>query len=110
MTLTLVAALMTLDRVGPMSASELAACEQIQPPSMTKILAALEADGLLTRVPHPTDRRQAVVTITEAGRDLIARERNARTAWLSTRLDLLDRADRAVLQEAIPVLERLATL
>ncbi len=109
-TLTLVATLMTLERLGEMSATELAACERIQPPSMTSILAKLEAGGLVTRSPHPSDRRQAVVRITDAGRDLIARERNARTAWLSTRLELLDPSERAVLQHSIAVLERLATL
>lgn len=109
-TLTLVATLMTLERLGEMSATELAACERIQPPSMTSILAKLEAGGLVTRSPHPSDRRQAVVAITDAGRDLIARERNARTAWLSTRLELLDRSERAVLQQSLAVLERLATL
>lgn len=109
-TLTLVATLMTLDRLGPMSATELAACERIQPPSMTKILAKLEDAGLVNRTPHATDRRQSVVSVTEAARELIARERGARTAWLSTRLDMLEPAEREVLRSAVPVLDKLATL
>ena len=110
LTLTLVAALMTLDRVGPMSATELAAHERIQPPSMTKILGKLEADGLVLRTPHSSDRRQSVLTVTDAGRELIARERGARTAWLSTRLGMLEPAELDILRRVIPVLERLATL
>ena len=109
-TLTLLAAMMTLDKRGPMSPTELAACERIQPPSMTKILAKLERGGLVRRSAHASDRRQAVVTLTDAGRELIERERSARTAWLSTRLEMLDPAERAVLAQAAPILEKLATL
>ena len=50
-----------------MSAGELAACERVQPPSMTKVLASLEERGLVRRDAHPSDRRQAIIAITDAG-------------------------------------------
>ena len=44
-TLTQLSAMATLQKKGAMSAGELAACEQVQPPSMTKVLASLEEQG-----------------------------------------------------------------
>lgn len=108
-TLTLLSAMMTLDNKGPMGPGELAACERVQPPSMTNILAKLEQRGLVSRTPHATDRRQVVVSITDIGRDLIARERRARDAWLSTRLATLTDDERSRLRAVAPILDRLVT-
>jgi DNA-binding MarR family transcriptional regulator len=102
------AALRTLERHGPMTASELAAHEKVQPPSMTRIVAALEAHGYLSRTPDPIDRRQVVVTASPAGRLLLAEDRRRKDAWLSRRLHALDLDDLAVLAAAVPVLEKLS--
>lgn len=109
-TLTLLAALMTLANRGPMSPGELAGHERVQPPSMTTILAKLEAKGLVSRSPHPQDGRQVVVAATDAGRAFIAKERQARDAWLSTRLARLSEDERRQLREIQPLLDRLAAL
>lgn len=109
-TLTLLAALMTLDKCGPMSPGELAGHERVQPPSMTKILAKLEDKGLVERAPHATDRRQVVVTVTDAGRALLANERRERDAWLSTRLAMITPAERELLARVAPLLDTLAAL
>lgn len=109
-TLTLLSALMTLAAKGPMSPGELAGCERVTPPSMTTIVAKLEAKGLVSRAPHPSDGRQVVVAVTDAGRDFIAQERQARNAWLSTRLAQLTDDERALLREVQPLLDRLAAL
>ncbi len=102
-------ALATVGKCGPMSAGELATIERIQPPSMTKILAALEADGWVQRAPHPDDRRQSIVTITPAGRELLQAETRARDEWLATRLlDFTDEELR-VLGEAVTVIDRLGS-
>src|SRR3954462_6336156 len=61
------AALRSLDLRGPMSPSELAQHERVQPPSMTKIVARLEELGYAARAPHPQDGRQVIVTISAAG-------------------------------------------
>jgi DNA-binding MarR family transcriptional regulator len=109
-TLTLLAALMTLEKYGPMSPGELAAHERVQPPSMTKILAKLEEKGLVQRTPHATDRRQVVVAATPAGTTLLAKERQERDAWLSTRLAMITPAERELLARVAPLLDRLGAL
>src|SRR3954454_12843016 len=102
------AALRTLERHGSMTASELAAHEKVQPPSMTRIVSSLESHGYLTRTPNPIDRRQVVVTASAAGKALLAEDRRRKDAWLSQRLRALDADDRAVLAAAVPVLEKLS--
>jgi DNA-binding MarR family transcriptional regulator len=109
-TLTQLSVLGTLHRRGPMSAGELAAYERVQPPSMTKVIASLEARGLLRRDVHPIDRRQAVIAITAAGVQLLDDERRSRDAWLTRRLAALTPDERAIVRAAIPVLDKLADL
>jgi DNA-binding MarR family transcriptional regulator len=107
-TLTQLSAMGTLRKSGPMSAGELAACERVQPPSMTKVLANLEERGLVRREVHPTDRRQAVIQITPAGEELLDSERRSRDAWLTKQLATLSAEDRALVQRVIPIMEKLA--
>jgi len=101
-------ALGTLARQGSLTPGELADLEQVSPPSMTRVIAALEAKELITRTPHATDRRQHVLDLTPAARDLIAADRARRDAWLTCRLRDLDEHDREILLDAIPVLQKLA--
>src|SRR3989442_11091268 len=61
-------ALTSLDLAGALTPRELADAERVQPPTMTKIIAKLEERGLTQRTPHPTDRRQVILSATEAGR------------------------------------------
>jgi len=107
-TLTHLAALSTLQRNGPMSPGELAAHERVQPPSMTRVVVALENMGLVTRTPHPTDRRQVIIDLTQAAEDLLSAEARAREAWLSSRLQELTAEERAVLRESAEIMEKLA--
>jgi DNA-binding MarR family transcriptional regulator len=100
----------TLQKKGPMSAGDLAAHERVQPPSMTKVLASLEEKRLVTREAHPTDKRQAIIVLTNAGADLLESERRQRDAWLSQRLAQLTPDERAALRAVIPVLDKLAEL
>jgi DNA-binding MarR family transcriptional regulator len=109
-TLTQLSAMATLSKKGPMSAGELAAFERVQPPSMTKVLASLEDKGLVRRDAHPTDRRQAIIVLTDAGARLLESERRQRDAWLSQRLARLTPDERARLRDVIPVLDKLAEL
>jgi DNA-binding MarR family transcriptional regulator len=107
-TLTQISAMGTLYKRGPMSAGELAACERVQPPSMTKVLAHLEERGLVQRTAHPSDKRQAIISVTQAGIDLLESERRSRNAWLSQRLAGLSPDERALLRNVVPVLDKLA--
>jgi DNA-binding MarR family transcriptional regulator len=107
-TLTHLAALSTLKRNGPMSPGELAAQERVQPPSMTRVVVALEGMGLVTRTPHPTDGRQVIIGLTPAAEELLTEAARAREAWLSGRLQELTAEERAVLREAAEIMEKLA--
>src|SRR5437764_14684650 len=89
------AALRTLDRHGPMTPSELAAHEKVQPPSMTRIIAKLDEHGYVARTPDPTDGRQVVVSGTAAGRALLAVGRRREERWVSLGLTARASADRA---------------
>lgn len=108
LTLTQLGALATLERHGPLTPGELAAHERVQPPSMTRVVAALEAAALVTRAPHATDGRQVVLQVSEAGSALLAEDRRRRDAWLAQQLHGLAADDLAVLRQAVAVLDRLA--
>ncbi len=108
--LTQLSAMSTLHKRGSMSAGELASCERVQPPSMTKVLSNLEERGLVRRDAHPGDRRQAIIAITEAGIALLDSERRSRDTWLSLRLAQLTPDERALLRSVVPVLDKLAAL
>ena len=102
------AALATLEKHGAMSPGELAGHERVQPPSMTRVIAALEEWQLVTRAAHASDRRQVVLTVTPAGRVLVAKARRRRDAWLARRLNELTPQERATLRAAAPILEKLS--
>ena len=106
-TLTQLAAMSTLDFRGPLTPGELAAHEKVQPPSMTRVLTALEERGLVARRPHPTDGRQVIVELTAAGKELCKDEVRMREAWLSRRVAELSPEDREVLRKAVEVINRL---
>ncbi len=107
LTLTQVSALATLAREGPLSPSELAAHEQVQPPSMTRVLAALEERGLIGRTRHASDGRQHVVTLTKNAHDLLREDRRRREAWLAQRLAQLSAEERDMLRRAVPIIDRI---
>jgi DNA-binding MarR family transcriptional regulator len=108
-TLTHLAALSTLKRHGAMSPGELAGHERVQPPSMTRVVVALEGMGLVTRSPHPTDGRQVVIDLTPAAEELLTAEARAREAWLTGMLERLSVEERAVLSEAAVIMDKLAS-
>jgi DNA-binding MarR family transcriptional regulator len=108
-TLTQLSAMASLHRHGPMSPGELAARERVQPPSMTRVIAALVERGFVDRSPHPTDGRQTVVALTDAGRDYVDAEVTARERWLDARLGELSTDERDVLWRAADIIDRIAS-
>jgi DNA-binding MarR family transcriptional regulator len=108
-TLTHLAALSTLKQHGPMSPGELAGHERVQPPSMTRVVVALEGMGLVTRTPHPTDGRQVIIGLTAAADELLAAEAHAREAWLTGHLQQLSPEERTVLREAAVIMDKLVS-
>jgi DNA-binding MarR family transcriptional regulator len=101
------AALATIDRHGPLTPSELAMRERIQRPTVTRIVSRLEERGLVQRTRDPQDGRSSLVALTPAGRELLARGRTRKDAYLALRLRELDGEERATLQRAAAILERL---
>jgi DNA-binding MarR family transcriptional regulator len=93
---------------GPLTPRELADRERVQPPSMTRTLALLEQLELVVRTDHPSDGRQVLVSLSEAGRVVVHETRRRRDAWLALRLAELDPAERDLLARASVVLARLA--
>jgi DNA-binding MarR family transcriptional regulator len=99
-----------LFRNGDLTVGELAAHERIQPPSMTRIVSALEEGGYVVRRAHATDGRQVVVELSEQGRTTLLADRARRDAWLARRMrDDLTADERDTLRRAAPLLERLAS-
>lgn len=102
------AVLWALHRLGDMTVGALAAREQVRPPSMTRTVNCLADTGLVERQPHPTDGRQVVVRLTEEGRAVVHADATRRDRWLSRRLEELTPAERDVLRQAAPILQRIA--
>jgi DNA-binding MarR family transcriptional regulator len=97
---TLLSALSTVEREGPMTIGDLGAAEHVQPPTLV-------GAGLLERWTDPADRRVSWVRATPAGARLIARSRSRKDAYLARRLRRLGPRELAVLEEAAGILERL---
>lgn len=106
-TLTQLSAMATLKREGGMTPGALAASEKVQPPSMTRVIAALTAAGLAERTSHPTDGRQVIVALSAAGAELLADERGAREAWMAERLRSLTPDQLRVLGDAVAILNEI---
>ena len=107
--LTSLSVLSRLYRLGPAGPSALAAAENVQPQSMTRALATLAERGLVAREPHPTDGRQTVVSITEAGRAVLEEDRSRRDAWLAAMIaERLTPVEREFLRASAALLEVLA--
>jgi DNA-binding MarR family transcriptional regulator len=106
-TSTLLAALSTIERHGTMTAGSLAAHEQIQKPTCTRVLADLQALGLIERIADPLDGRVAWVSTTPMARKLLHRVRLRRNVYLAKRMKRLPPEDLAVLERAATILDGL---
>jgi DNA-binding MarR family transcriptional regulator len=101
------AALATIARHGPLTPSELATRERVQRPTVTRVLARLEEAGLIDRAADPADGRSSLVSVSPAGHALIDAMRTRKDAFLARRLERLGPDDRATLDRAAELLERM---
>ncbi|GAA2512629.1 MarR family winged helix-turn-helix transcriptional regulator [Streptomyces longisporus] len=97
-----------LHRHGSATPGEVAAAEHQRPQSLTRVFAELQAEGLIAREPDTVDRRQSVLSLTEAGRQALERDMADRDAWLSVALASLSPTERGLLELAAALMERLA--
>ena len=108
LTLTQLSVLGTLARYGALPIGEIAAHENVKPPSMTRTVAYLEELGLVTRRPSATDGRQVVVELTTEAERVLDADRRRRDAWLAQRLAALTPEQRSQLRAVAPLLDELA--
>jgi DNA-binding MarR family transcriptional regulator len=107
LTLSQWSALVAVESAGRMRIGDLAAHEHVSAPTATRLVASLELEGLLQREVDDDDRRAAVVSLAEPGRQALAEIRRKRTAALAARLAALSPADLDRLIDALPLLEEL---
>jgi len=100
-------ALSVIVRGGRMTLSQLAEAERVRPPTITRVCDSLEDKGLATRVPSEDDRRVAFVEPTPEGRALVETIRRRRDLYLANRLQTFSADERALLEQAAGLLERL---
>ena len=93
---------------GPITIGALAAAEQVRAPTMSRLVAALEVQGLVRRVSDRTDHRIVRVEATARGRALLQAGRRRRVGVLTGDIRELSAAERRALTTAIPLFERLA--
>jgi DNA-binding MarR family transcriptional regulator len=101
-------ALSHLLRNSPATASEVAAADHQQPQSLTRVLAELERDRLITRTRDEHDRRQSLLAITEAGRQALRSDMTQRDDWLASALTSLTETERELLRLAARLMDRIA--
>ncbi|MCU1666469.1 MAG: regulatory protein MarR [Pseudonocardia sp.] len=100
-------ALATVEQHGPLRLSELARREAVTAPTMSRVLAALDDQGLVIRTPDPSDARGVRIVLSEEGAVRLAEVRSHRTALVARRLARLDADQRQILEAAMPALEAL---
>ena len=91
---------------GPMTLGQLAAAEQVRPPTMTRIVTGLEESGLATRVIDTGDARKVRICATAKGAALLKRGRRLRVELLARRLDKLDSKELATLENGVELIQR----
>ncbi|MFG3203541.1 MarR family winged helix-turn-helix transcriptional regulator [Streptomyces sp. NPDC048192] len=107
-TLSGVSVLARLSRTGPDSPGALAERERVRPQAMASTLAGLEQRGLVRRTPDTADGRRAIVSITDEGRTMLEQRRSESVGRLAHALDEFTPQERQTLQDALPLLDRLA--
>jgi DNA-binding MarR family transcriptional regulator len=104
---SMLSALSAAERQGSLTMRDLCQAEQVQPPTMTRIVAALVEAGLVEREADPIDGRVARVTVTPEGRRLLERSRQRKEAYLAKALGSLEQDELRTLEDATGILEHL---
>jgi DNA-binding MarR family transcriptional regulator len=103
----MLSALSSAERQGSLTMRDLCHAEQVQPPTMTRIVAALVEAGLVVREQDPADGRVTWVRVTTEGRRLLERSRRRKEAFLAKSLRSLEPEELRTLEVAAEILERL---
>lgn len=103
-------ALATIFRSGPIRPGDLAQREFVSAPTMTRTLRDLESLGLVSRRPDARDGRSILISVTAEGEHEVLRARSTRAELLAELLEQLEPDQVATLRDALPAIERLATI
>jgi DNA-binding MarR family transcriptional regulator len=90
---------------GPITLGDLAAAEQVRPPTMTRIVNALEEQGLVLKKQDANDRRSTLLSATPAGKRLLMKGRSRRVHALGKQIAALSHRQRTALQEGVEILK-----
>lgn len=91
---------------GPVTLGDLAAAEQVRPPTMTRIVDALVQQDLVVKKKNAQDARSTLIEATAAGKKLLMQGRERRVRALAARIEALTREDRVLLQRAAEILRK----
>jgi DNA-binding MarR family transcriptional regulator len=94
---------------GPISLNDLAKAEQVRPPTMSRIVDALEEEGLARRKVNPADRRGVVIEATEKGKQILHAGRRRRVHFLAKHLSSLSAHDLSLIGSAITAIQKALT-
>jgi DNA-binding MarR family transcriptional regulator len=98
-----------LHRHGELTPGDIAAAERVQPQTLTRTLASLEHERLISRLEHPQDGRRTLLALTGTGLEALRADMDQRDAWLAAAMDgSLSGTERELLRLASELLERLA--
>jgi DNA-binding MarR family transcriptional regulator len=103
-----ISALSVIEGAGPITLGELASVERVQPPTMTRIVAALEEGGLVVRTVDVSDRRIARLEISSAGKRLLDRSRRRKNVYLAQQLRGFTPDEIETIERAAALLQRMA--
>jgi len=91
---------------GAMSLNDLARAEQVRPPTMSRIVDALESEALVRRTVNPQDRRAIVIEATEKGTAILWQGRKLRVKFLAKRLSRLGESERRKIENAVQAIQK----
>ena len=103
-----VSALSTLEDLGAMRISSIAANESLGAPAATRVVASLEELGLVQRTSDPDDKRASLIDLTDLGRRTLSELWCERTLDINAMLEGLSAKERASIEAALPALEKIA--
>jgi DNA-binding MarR family transcriptional regulator len=91
---------------GPTSLNALARAEQVRPPTMSRIVDALEAEGLARRTANAQDRRALVIETTEKGTAILWQGRKRRVKFLARHLSRLSKTELKHIENAVQAIQK----
>jgi DNA-binding MarR family transcriptional regulator len=104
---SMLSALSSIERLGPLTLGRLAEVERVRPPTISKIVGRLESEGLVVREIDRDDHRVARLRLSKRGADLVQKARSRKDAFLARELGRLSATEVDALEAAVSAIEHL---